>query len=70
MVADPYLSGQVMVDPYSGQVVGEPVMGEMIVPGGQPSTTIQPDDFSARKFDSDGNQILWEEPLPSGATSL
>jgi hypothetical protein len=58
------LPGQVM----PGQVVPGQVMPGQVMPGS--TTPLQPDDFSARKFDSDGNRILWEQPLPEGATSL
>ncbi len=80
MVTDPYLTGEVGsgVMPYNGQIISDQVVGEQVI-GGQnlggqsyPSSTapIQPDNFNARKFDSDGNRILWEEPLPQGPTSL
>lgn len=50
-------------DPYaSGGAVG-------ISPGGQSVAPIQGDDFSARRFDSDGSRIIWEEPYANG-TSL
>jgi hypothetical protein len=65
-VNDPYMLG-------GGQIIGEQVIGGQVI-GGQaypsPTAPIQSDDFSARKFDSDGNRILWEEPLPAGAASL
>lgn len=68
MVTDPYLQGGV-----SGGAVSNPIVGEQVIDGQvypQSVTPVQPDDFSARKFDSDGNRILWEEPLPKGTTSL
>ena len=63
------IGGQVI----GGQVIGGQVIGGQVIGGqGYPSSTapIQADDFRARKFDSDGNRILWEEPLPQGTTSL
>ena len=64
VVTDPYMSGQVIDGsmPYEGQIVGESTYPGSAAP-------IQSDDFSARKFDSDGNRILWEEPLPPGVTA-
>ena len=53
-VADPYQSGQVI--PQNGQV-----MGGTAVP-------MQTDGFNARKFDTDGSRILWEES--TGSNSL
>lgn len=69
-VVDPYTSEPIVggTMPYSGQVMGDQVIGGQPVP--TPAPPIQADDFSARKFDSDGNRILWEQPLPQGATSL
>ena len=56
-VADPYQSGQVI--PQNGQV-----MGGTAVP-------MQTDGFNARKFDTDGSRILWEESEEStGSNSL
>ena len=56
-VADPYQSGQVI--PQNGQV-----MGGTGVP-------MQTDGFNARKFDTDGSRILWEESEEStGSNSL
>ncbi|WP_222436145.1 hypothetical protein [Rubripirellula reticaptiva] len=58
-VSDPYLSsGQIMGD--SGYSLGAPVES-------YPSSPIPTGEWNARKIDTDGNQILWEEPLPSGA---
>ena len=53
-VADPYQSGQVI--PQNGQI-----MGGTGVP-------MQTDSFNARKFDTDGSRILWEES--AGSNSL
>ena len=53
-VADPYQSGQVI--PQNGQMMGG---------AGVP---MQTDGFNARKFDTDGSRILWEEP--AGSNSL
>ena len=53
-VADPYQSGQVI--PQNGQMMGD---------AGVP---MQTDGFNARKFDTDGSRILWEEP--AGSNSL
>ena len=56
VVTDPYLSG--------GQIVGDTVVGgQSYPPAGVP---VQSDNFDARKFDTDGNRITWEEPLPQG----
>lgn len=69
------------VDPYlnSGQAIESaiPNYGQSIpsgttyplnsFPQSFPTVPSQSDGFQARKFDSDGNKILWEEPLPSGA---
>ena len=49
--------------PYEGQIIGSE-----IIPDGVP--TIQSDNFEARRFDTDGNEILWEAPLPDGAQPL
>jgi hypothetical protein len=63
--------GTVVTDPYmSGEIIGEstmPFQGQVIQQGVAP---VQSDDFSARRFDSDGSRILWEAPLPKGATAL
>ena len=73
VVHDPYLSSGTVV-PYSGQVIDGGIVGDQVIPGtSYPSSPaqIQPDDFgpaTSRKFDTDGNKILWEEPLPPGAT--
>lgn len=64
MVSDPYLSGGI-VD--GGQVISDQVIGTQPM-GGQ--SVPMTDQFQARKFDTDGNRILWEEPLPSGNTEL
>lgn len=61
VVSDPYMSGEIIGG--SQQIIGSPTYPSNVAP-------IQSDDFSARKFDSDGNRILWEEPLPSGSTAL
>lgn len=61
VVSDPYLSGGAI--PYDGQIIGSEIISDGTVP-------IQPDDFEARKFDSDGNPIIWEAPLPDGARAL
>ena len=72
VVSDPYLSSEY----HGGQVIGESVIGSPVVEGGVigtpalPSVPVQTDDFTARKVDSDGNKILWEEPLPPGTTPL
>ena len=54
-------------DPYmSGEVMGVP-NGAVGYPAGVPTMApIQTDDFSARKFDNDGNRIIWEEPSYGG----
>lgn len=61
VVSDPYLSGGTM--PYEGQIIGSEIISD-----GVPS--IQADNFEARRFDTDGNEILWEAPLPDGAQPL
>ena len=80
VVSDPYLSGEVVggTMPYDGQIIsdtvvggpttGAPVVGGQSYPG--PTAPIQSDNFNARKFDSDGKRILWEQPLPQGTTAL
>lgn len=55
-VHDPYLSGDSI-----------PLGGGQGVPGN--FAPIESDDFQSRKFDTDGNKILWEEPLPSGTVA-
>ena len=52
-VADPYQSGQVI--PQNGQVMGG---------SGVP---MQTDSFNARKFDTDGSRIVWEEAAGSNS---
>lgn len=76
VVSDPYMQGEIVggsTMPYQEQIIGGQIPGGQI-PGSQayPNSAppLQSDDFNARKFDSDGNRILWEEPLPSGTTSL
>jgi len=65
MVSDPYMSGEIggTSMPYQDQIISGQGYPNSIAP-------IQPDDFNARKFDSDGNRILWEEPLPQGTNAL
>lgn len=75
VVTDPYLQGDIVggTMPYNGQIISDPAVGGQVIGGqGYPSSPapIQSDNFNARKFDSDGNRILWEEPLPQGTTSL
>jgi hypothetical protein len=71
---DPYMSGEVIggsAPIISDQIIGPsgtPLPGSTTLPGS--TSPVQPDNFSARKFDSDGNRILWEQPLPPGANSL
>jgi hypothetical protein len=71
VVSDPYLSSETVVPgtvvPYDGQVVGEPIIGDTVVPG--TVRPLQPDQFEARKYDSDGNRILWEEALPPSSNA-
>ena len=57
------------VDPYTNSIpsgaVGVPSTGQ---PMGNvaPMAPVQPDDFSARRFDNDGSRIIWEEPAYGG----
>ena len=73
VVTDPYTNGGIVGGsvPYNG-VVGEQVIGGQVYPG--TTAPIQSDNFDTRvnsqKFDSDGNRILWEQPLPQGTTAL
>lgn len=73
VVADPYMSGQVVNGTVygGGQIISDTVVGGPTV-GGQvyPSPPVQNDNFQARKFDSDGNRILWEEPISQGGNEL
>lgn len=47
--------------------IGESVCGyDAVDPYAQPGTVSGSDGFSARKFDSDGSQIIWEETKPDG----
>jgi hypothetical protein len=73
IVNDPYLSSGGV--PYGETVVGEQIIGEQVIGGTtypgmsypSGSAPLPSGDWQARKFDSDGNKILWEEPLPHGA---
>jgi hypothetical protein len=69
VVTDPYLPGNIVGGsvPYNG-VVGEQAIGGQSYPG--TTAPIQSDNFNARKFDSDGNRILWEQPLTKGVKAL
>ncbi|TWU60831.1 hypothetical protein Poly51_11120 [Rubripirellula tenax] len=79
-VSDPYLSSGSVYDggsiPYEGQVIGEPAYPPSSIPmesypsGAYPSAPVTSEGWQARKIDTDGNKILWEEPLPSGAKAL
>ncbi len=85
-VNDPYLSGGAIstVAPYEGQVYeGQIIEGQPLPSSGLPlpADNWQPrpmdsypsapsGDYQSRKFDSDGNRILWEEPLPAGVNAL
>ena len=53
-VRDPYLNGYAdgATIPYEGQVI---------------EGVTSPDNFQARRFDSDGNVIIYEDPMPPGA---
>lgn len=74
IVTDPYLQGHVSGGTMSDQAYGDQVISGQVYPNAstpiQPVQPVQPDNFNARKFDSDGNRILWEEPLPKGTNSL
>jgi len=65
--ADPYLApGQMSGDQWTpgSQTYSDP----SVYPGNQyPGAPLPSGDWQARRYDSDGNQILWEEPLPPGA---
>lgn len=69
--SDPYLnSGQIIQGsvPNYGQPIPSGVTSPLTsYPQSYPTVPSQSDGFQARKFDSDGNKILWEEPLPAGA---
>ncbi|MFK8112368.1 MAG: hypothetical protein AB8B91_09205 [Rubripirellula sp.] len=74
MASDPYLNGGVVngeIIQNGGQIYGEQIIGgsmyNNVVPNGVP---VQSDSFNARKVDTDGNKILWEQPLPPGAKPL
>ncbi len=78
-VNDPYLSSGNLYDngsiPYEGQIIGQPEYPQALPMNPNPSSVGPPmsgpsDGWQTRKFDSDGNKILWEEPLPSGAKGL
>jgi len=64
--------GNSMIDPcgcppgtHAYRGIGESVCGQDHVdPYAQPGTAAGSDGFSARKFDSDGSQIIWEETKP------
>lgn len=73
--SDPYLNSSSQLGPPplgpGERIIGTQPIPQTSVPGrSYPTAPIQPDGFQARKFDSDGNKILWEEPLPSGTTAL
>jgi hypothetical protein len=73
--SDPYLNSSPSLGaPPLGpgeRIIGTQPIPQNVAPGRSfPAAPIQPDGFQARKFDSDGNKILWEEPLPSGTTAL
>ncbi|QDT10479.1 hypothetical protein [Planctomycetes bacterium K23_9] len=63
--------------PIDGQIIGNPIMGEQVIGssiyGGQAfdggSWVPRGDSgiYSANKYDTDGNKIISEEPLPPGA---
>ena len=79
-VNDPYMSSGSVV-PYDGQIISDEIVGgsgypSTVHPGtSYPSSAapIQGDQFyprvESRKVDTDGNKILWEEPLPPGAVT-
>ncbi len=47
--------------------IGESVSGyDQVDPYTQPGTGAGQDGFNARKFDSDGSAIIWEETKPAG----
>ena len=68
--------GPVVSDPYSEQVIGGGVMygqGAMgpgtIIDGGYVPGSM-PDDFEARRYDTQGDRIIRQDPLPPGAQLL
>ena len=75
-VVGPGYSGQIYD---GGQVLpGTAVPGTVVPPTGSPvlpdgfqprTQSVYPQGYEARKFDKDGNKILWEEPLPAGANA-
>jgi hypothetical protein len=75
---DPYSNGASLGTLVPGQQYnGETVIDAQPIPqGGVPvqsypsSPNVSDGNWQARKFDSDGNKILWEEPLPSGTPAL
>ncbi|MGB7325698.1 MAG: hypothetical protein WBD31_12560 [Rubripirellula sp.] len=72
-VSDPYLSSGQVYDggsiPYEGQVMGDSGYSLGTPVESYPSSPIPTGQWNARKVDTDGNKILWEEPLPSGANA-
>lgn len=69
IVTDPYMSSGPVIEgssvPYS-----QPGYPQAYPDASYPVAPVPSDNFNARKFDSDGNRILWEEPLPSGSRAL
>lgn len=53
---------------YSSPVVVDPYQTGTIIDSSIDGGIISGDQFQARKFDANGDAILWEEPLPAGAT--
>lgn len=83
--SDPYMNTPSMGTPMPGQQInGETVVGSqpMGMSPSYPSGTsypsapsyngapVQSDNFQSRKFDTDGNKILWEEPMSPGTQAL
>jgi len=71
VVNDPYLSSGSGI-PYQGTVMGEQIIGGNVYPNTvypNSGAPMQGDNFQSRRIDNDGNQILWEEPLPPGVVA-
>lgn len=70
--SDPYISADPIVGVPGSQVYdsGSVYDGGFIPNAPYSGGSVPADNFQSRRFDTDGNKILWEEPLPSGAQPL